>query len=237
MKNLLLIFTVIFLISCQEKNNGTIPITEKASALHPENKRIQIVSLENMSLLDSLRSIYLIPVGQKFLDKAENIDESGSLGLFSSERYSYGGYNNFVLYFEKEKRTLSLFKDRFLIRLLEFRKVDDEITLIFSALNKDSNKSGSYDSEDIKSLFVYSLKNEKIVEIFEPYKHYLDYQIVPRSNDIIVHYGLDRDSSGTFERSDEPMTYIQFNLETNERFNVVNDSLMDNIQGVLDGKK
>jgi hypothetical protein len=156
----------------------------------------------------------------------------------SSKRYSdnYYGYNNFVLYFEKLKESIIIFNERYILSFLEHRKVDNDNIVIFEGINKDSNKNGKYDNEDIKSLFVFSVDLRKLKEIFEPNCHIISYNIIPKTKNIIVQYGLDKDSSGTYEMKDEPSHYKQYDFNTNQGYNVVGDSLLTTIQEILDGK-
>ncbi len=238
MKQILILSFFILLFSCNQKGNDTILTNTEVEELANKNLRGQIISSENMILIDTLKSIYLIPIGQRFLDKKENIEDRSTLGLLSTGSYKtrYYGYNNFVVYFEKNKRSINIFNKRLLLSLLERRKVGEDNILFFEGINKDSNKNGRYDNEDIKSFFVYSVENGQLKEIFEPYNHLISYNIIPNTKNIIVQFGIDRDSSGTYEMKDEPTHYLQYDFETDQKFNVIGDSLMNAMQKILDGK-
>lgn len=235
------VFTILFLltlISCNQHRNDTILTNNEAEKLASNNLRKQIISSEGIFLLDTIKSVYLIPIGQRFLNKEENIENNGTLGLIGSKRHTdkYQGYNNYVVYFEKSKKSVNIFNERYLVLMQEYRKVDNDNIILFEGINTDSDKNGKFDYDDIKTLFVYSVNEGKLNKIFEPFNHLISYTIVPDTKNIIVQFGIDRDSSGTYDMKYEPSHYLQYDFETNQKYDVIGDSLMNAMQKILDGK-
>ncbi|MEP1489410.1 MAG: hypothetical protein ABJK28_13390 [Algibacter sp.] len=83
---------------------------EKIEKLQKENKRKQVISYKTPKLIDTLNSVYIIPVSHKTLNEKEDIN--GLLSTYASSagdfnrtlldsRYSnrfYGAFNNVVIY-------------------------------------------------------------------------------------------------------------------------------------------
>src|SRR5690606_36089404 len=96
---------------------------EKIEELQKENKREQVISYEIPKLIDTLNSIYIIPVSHKTLNEKEDININGVLNAYSSSdsyesidnRYSggfYGAFNNIIIYNSIDGTNKKLFDER-----------------------------------------------------------------------------------------------------------------------------
>lgn len=227
------------LISCDRNISNDELISESESnELIQQNLRRQIISIDEPAILDSLRSIYIIPVGQRYLDKAENIDNGGGLGLVSSrksqKRY-YSSYNNLIIYFQKDKKAVQVMNERYLINSLIVHNIQNDILLTFFGIDRDSNNDGVINHDDLKSLFVYSIIEDSLYKIHQQNYDVLDYEFIPYTKDLLIQFGQDRDSNGTYEYKDEPITIKEFDYDNNNLIEILDKDLIDSLQSNLDG--
>jgi len=122
---------------------------EKIEKLQQENKRKQVISFDFPKLVDTLNSIYIIPVRHKTLNAAEYIDEEvlGVLDMYSSgnvkvdSRYSksyYGSFNNLLIYDLRNKSIETLFEERINFSEIRTEVIGNEIIVLFVASLKDT---------------------------------------------------------------------------------------------------
>ncbi len=238
-KAISLTILMIILISCDRNISNNELISEnKTQELVQQNLRQQVISINEPTLLDTLRSIYIIPVGQKFLDKAENIDNGGGLGLMSSRKSKgryFSSYNNLLIYFQKDKKTVQVLNERYLINSLIDHKIQDDIIITFYGINRDSNNDDVINQDDLKTLFVYSINEDTLYKIHLQDYDVQDYKFVPNTKDLLIRFGQDRDSNGTFEYKNEPITIKEFDYDKNKLIDILDKDLIDSLQSNLDG--
>ncbi|MEL6941332.1 MAG: hypothetical protein AAFO82_01575, partial [Bacteroidota bacterium] len=130
-----------------------------------------------------------------------------------------------------------IFDNKISIGSFMTRKTKDESYLIISACNSDSNKDKFLNAKDLQGLFIYDINDSKLdnlklkenhttLEVFQPDK----------SNDLIVHFGIDRNKNGKFERSREPMVFYKINLLEMKLEEFVSEKDIIKMQELLEGK-
>lgn len=241
MRTILLIFiSVVLISSCKnEDKNNQILTADESKELLDQNLRKQIVSLKEPLLIDTLNSVYLIPVSQKFLDKAENVEDDGVLGIMSSKKSyrNYSSFNNIALYFDKTGNVIQVLNERYLINGINYSYIDSDILITFSGLNEDTNKDKKLNYEDIETFFVYSVNQDKLLKVTEKEMSFISYEFIPETKNLILVFGHDRDANGEFDRKNEPTYVYRFDFEKEELKPVIDSVKMNEIQKNLDGKK
>lgn len=237
---LLFLISVVLISSCKNGDrNDQILTVEETKELLDQNLRKQIVSFREPLLIDTSNSIYLIPVKQKFLDKAENVeDDDGVLGLMSSRKSykHYSSFNNIAIYFDKSGVVNQVMKKRYLLGNVDYKKIDNDFIITFTGINNDTNGDKKLNYEDLSTLFVYSVNQNNLLKVYKKEMHVISYDFIPFSKNLIIVFGHDRDSSGEFDFKDEPTYVYRFDFEKAELKPIIDSDQLTTFQEVLDGK-
>jgi hypothetical protein len=236
---LLVLISVILISSCnnEDKNNQILTANETKELLD-QNLRKQIVSFKEPLLIDTLNSVYLIPVNQKFLDKTENVADDGVLRLRSSKKSyrNYSSFNNIALYFDKTGNVIQILNERYLINEIDYSCIDNDIIITFSGINEDTNKDKKLNYEDIETFFIYSVNQDKLLKVTEKEMSFISYKFIPETKNLILIFGHDRDANGEFDQKNEPTYVYRFDFDKEELKPVIDSVKMNEIQKNLDGK-
>jgi hypothetical protein len=230
--------------SSYEEENGILS-NEKVEKLQEENKRKQLISFENLRLIDTLNSVYIIPVSQKTLNQEENIN--GLLGIgknssyeSSNNRYSksfYGTFNNLIIYESKTGKNKKLFNNRVNFNRIETEYFDDDILLLMKVAEKDTSKDRVINLQDLKSLYIYSLKEEKLKKISLENMDVSNYEFLNKKKNISILFGIDKNKNGEFEQYREPTTIKRYNYSKESLVNLVDEKIIIELQKTLEGTK
>jgi len=220
--------------------NGLIS-DEATEALNKENLRKQIISYESPALIDSTRFIYLIPVSIKTLKEAESLTdewESGSLGLLSTRKGKYqdsyftNNYANLILYNSPEEKTISLFKDRIVIGNLTTHYFPDDILLSFYTADKDTDKNGIINLDDLTCLCFYSLQTGEMRTISDKENSVWTYEFIENSKNLLVQFRQDKykDKHRFFLRK-----IMKYNYATRQLSPVIPPEMEKQMQQLVEG--
>ena len=203
-----------FLRNNNDANNGILAI-EETNQLLQDSLRKQIISFNNIQIVDSISQTYLIPVTQANLVDAESTNDM--LGLLNTtsigksyKKYHGNIYNNLIVYNSENGESKSIFDSRISIENFFIHESEDNKYIVIPACSIDTNKDKFLNDNDLQELFIYNLQNDTLSKIKakENYTTLRAYQPY-KSNDLIVHFGIDRNNNGVFERSKEPMIYYK----------------------------
>jgi len=215
---------------------------EKIEELQKENKREQVISYENPKLIDTLNSVYIIPVSHKNLNEAENINGLLSIrkGSYESEdsRYSrrfYGSYNNLIIYNQKNEITKKLFNKRVNFNDIKVEYFNDNILLLFKVAEKDTYKDGVINLSDFKSLYLYSLTGKKLIKIENDEMDIVSYKFLNESKDLIISFGIDKNGDGKYEDLNEPTIIKKYNYKTEKLTDIIGEKTNSELQKMLEG--
>ncbi|MDR2039350.1 MAG: hypothetical protein LBQ60_15610 [Bacteroidales bacterium] len=223
---------------------------EKMEKLNQENLRLQIISYESPELIDTLNSVYIIPVSVSTLNKPETVVEAaddGIMGLMDSyssarkkgyyrENYFDGLYANLIIYQPVEDKTILLFNERIMLSKLRTYHFKDDILLVFFTAEKDSNKDGLVNFNDDTNLCIYSLKSGKMHRIAEGTNSIRDYQFIENSKDLLVEFSLSQYNDVKF-KSYKPGKIMRYEFETEKLSEVVPARIQQQMQNLVEGKK
>ncbi len=222
-------------------NNGIIA-TEETDQLVQDSLRKQVISFKDIQIIDSLTQTYLLPVTQANLADAEYAYNSVALMNTKSigksyEKYYGNIYNNLVLYNANDQSSEILFKERISIENFLIHEEGGLKYIVIPACNIDSNKDKFLNDDDLQELFIYDYQRKllKKIEAQENYTTLRAFQ-PSQSNDLIVHFGIDRNKNGIFERAKEPMIFYKVNLEDMRLEEFVNEQEITKLQQLLEGR-
>jgi hypothetical protein len=219
---------------------------EKIEELQQENRRKQVISYDFPQLIDTLNSVYIIPVGHKTLNAAEYIDEEvlGLLDIHGSvkvdSRYSksyYGSFNNLLIYDLKNKSIVTLFDERINFNEIKTEIIGDEIIILFAASIKDTHKDGVINLKDLKSLYIYSLSANRLRKISEDNLDVQHYDFAINNKDLLIRFGIDKDSDGQYDNSSEPTIIKKYDYENDKLIDIIDKETSENLQKLLEGTK
>jgi len=218
---------------------------EKIEELQKENKREQVISYQNPKLIDTINSVYIIPVSHKNLNEAEdingllNIRKSASSNYESIDsRYSrqyYGTYNNLIIYNQENDLTNKLFNERVNFNNIDTEYFSDEILLLFKVAEKDTYKDGVINLLDFKSLYIYSFNEKKLKKIENSGMDIVSYKFLNQSKDLIISFGIDKNNDGKYEDINEPTLIKKYNYKTEKLTDIIGEKTNSELQKMLEG--
>ena len=218
---------------------------EKIEELQKENKREQVISYQNPQLIDTINSVYIIPVSHKNLNEAEDINgllnirkSSSSSYEASDSRYSrqyFGAYNNLIIYNQDNDLTNKLFNKRVNFNNIDTEYFSDEILLLFKVAEKDTYKDGVINLSDFKSLYIYSLNENKLKKIENSEMDIVSYKFLNQSKDLIISFGIDKNNDGKYEDVNEPTLIKKYNYKTGKLTDIIGEKTNSELQKMLEG--
>jgi hypothetical protein len=240
----LIIFVISELIPNKRPTTNTLLADEKVDELKKDSLRQQIISYDSPRLVDTLNLIYLLPVNVKTLEKPEEMDKE-VLGLldmdyemssgrkFSGRRF-YGAFNNLIVYDYKHGNSSKISDSRFIGTDLSFEYFDDEIIVVFTGAEKDTDKDKSITLLDFKSLFVYSLKTRKLKKLSIENATVNEFKYVENKKDILITFGYDRNKNNKFDSDIEPTFVMKYDYMNDKLIPIVDKELEKDIQKIID---
>lgn len=219
---------------------------EKIEKLQKENKREQVISYETPRLIDTLNSIYIIPVSHKTLNEQEDI--RGLLNAIPStdsyqqtdNRYSkqyYGAFNNLIIYNLKNGANKKLFDQRVNFNQIKTEYFEDDILLLMSVSEKDTYKDGVINLLDFKSLYIYSLDKKKLMKIGIEGMDVYNYKFINDEKNLTILFGVDKNNNGKFEEYNEPTLIKKYDFESGKLIDIIDENIDLDLQKTLEGTK
>jgi len=218
---------------------------EEIQELQKDSLRKQLITYSIPRLVDTMNSIYMIPIGHITLDNPEHIDEA-LLGLMDASfdmsekdfRYSYdiyGSYNNILIYDSPAKDLKKLFDSRINFEHIEIEYFKDEIFILFKASKKDTFKDGVINLEDLKSLYIYCVNEGCLREIKKENADVYNYRFLNDRKDLFIQFGLDHNKNGKFEAYEEPAIVLKYDYSHSVLQDVVDSEITMELQKTLEG--
>ncbi|SNQ43529.1 hypothetical protein [Cellulophaga lytica] len=219
---------------------------EKIEELQKENKREQVISYENPRLIDTLNSVYIIPVSHKTLNEQEdisgllNLNKSSSSYKPSDTRYSrqyYGAFNNLIVYNPKNGMNKKLFDKRVNFNLIKTEYFEDDILLLMNVSEKDTYKDGVINLKDFKSLYVYSLTKKELKKVGIEGMDVFNFKFLNNEKNLTIQFGVDKNKDGQFEEYNEPTLIKRFDFNSGKLTDIIDEKISSELQKTLEGTK
>ncbi|EWH13084.1 hypothetical protein KLA_11085 [Cellulophaga geojensis KL-A] len=219
---------------------------EKIEELQKENKREQVISYENPRLIDTINSVYIIPVSHKTLNEQEdisgllNLNKSSSSYKPSDTRYSrqyYGAFNNLIVYNPKNGMNKKLFDKRVNFNLIKTEYFEDDILLLMNVSEKDTYKDGVINLKDFKSLYVYSLTKKELKKVGIEGMDVFNFKFLNNEKNLTIQFGVDKNKDGQFEEYNEPTLIKRFDFNSGKLTDIIDEKISSELQKTLEGTK
>ncbi|MDR2915760.1 MAG: hypothetical protein LBV74_13150 [Tannerella sp.] len=224
---------------------------DKVESLSRENLRKQIVSYGSPWLIDTLKSVYIIPVSITTLRKPEEVVQVADEGLLSltdtytdfstgkkgyySKRHFEGGYTNLILYYPSENKTLSLFSERIFIGGMQAYYFRDDILLVFYSAEKDTDKNGIIDLDDTVNLCIYSFGTGTLKKISDGENPVYRYQFIENTKDLLVEFSLGQYGEKQFETGGTPRKIMKYGYDSQQLTEVIPQTIQEDMQKLVEG--
>lgn len=243
-----ILLAIIFLIEISgggrsDDYQDGILATEQTDELLKDSLRRQIISFDQIQIIDSISQTYLLPVAQaNLVDPERANDLLGLTNNFSMEKKYYKNYhnvyNNLLIHHALLDTTKLVFEQR--ISIEDFKThttTDRQQYLLITGCSVDSNQDKILDEEDLQELFVYDIKREQLTKI-EADENYTTLHVYqpPKSTGIVVHFGIDRNNNGAFESRKEPMVFYKLDVPNRQLRPFASETQTNRLQHLLEGR-
>jgi hypothetical protein len=223
---------------------------DKVENLNQENLRKQIISYESPWLIDTLKSVYIIPVSIATLKKPEETSSVSEVTAlmdtypgfsknengYCNQRYFEGSYTNLIVYYPLENKVLSLFNERLLIGSVQAYYFKDDVLMVFYSAGEDTDKNGIIDLGDTRNLCIYSLNTGKLRKISDSDNSVMHYQFIENTRDLLVEFSLNSYTEKQFTTSRTPTKIMKYSYDSQELTGVIPQKIQDDMQELVEGK-
>lgn len=213
---------------------------EEASKLAKDSLRGQIVSFNNINVVDSTNQLYMIPVSQANLVDYENTEDLlGLINSYSYESYHYDRvFNNLVLCDLKTGTSKIIFEERTSITDFFVQESKGRNYIVIRANNTDTNNDKYLNAKDLQELFIYDVEFEELVKIKAKEEFTVLKVYVPnKATEIIGQFGLDRNNDGVFKSAEEPLVYYKIDMLSKKLIPLIGDDKIQRLQKLLEGNE
>ncbi|MEL7123931.1 MAG: hypothetical protein AAFO07_31120 [Bacteroidota bacterium] len=215
---------------------------ERVEEMAQDSIRKQLITFNRIILVDTLNEKYVLPVSQANLIEDEYFDDSDPFGLtniYTGGKTTYysksNAYCNLMIYDKKANTSKSLFQKRVSINEFYSIEVGKVIYLVMSTTNKDTNKDGYLNSQDLQELVLYNMVNGQLLEVPTKEKDFLNLEHLYPSNDFIILYGIDRNKDGIYNSKREPKFFYKLNFNNGSIDLLIDEMQLIELQNRLEG--
>lgn len=96
-------------------------------------------------------------------------------------------------------------------------------------------KDGVINLRDLTSLYIYSIKENKIRKIGIEGMDVHNYKFINKSKNLIIEFGIDKNKNGVFESYNEPIILKKYNFEKEKLVGIVDEKINSELQKKLEG--
>ncbi|MEQ8531910.1 MAG: hypothetical protein RIB86_08660, partial [Imperialibacter sp.] len=181
------------------RDNALTVEVPKDSTAQVNSIRDQEISVGTLQLIDTLNSIYLMPVSQVNLKNPEYPEEIGGLlDTYESGKFRYGyrysgTYNNIIIYDQKRNTKVLVFHDRINVSAFQHFIVKNEQYLLIEGSKVDTNKDKKLTDADLKSFFSFKISTGELKEFAFESMGLVDYYVTFGSDEVILRFAKDKD--------------------------------------------
>jgi len=151
--------------SFQDDYNTGILSNEETSRLQKDSLRKQIISFNEINIIDSAKQLYLLPVTQAdLLDYEHSSELLGLVNTYNRGKFRnvYGFDNNLVICDLLNEKSKIIFDTRVSISNYLVHKSNQKKYLIIKASRIDTNHDKYLNSNDLQELFIYDIELQEL---------------------------------------------------------------------------
>lgn len=236
------------------RNTQGLLADDKVENLNQENLRQQIISYESPWLVDTLQSVYIIPVTIKTLKKPENTNRNTYAALqqediddvslssmkrdkgYQSYKTFSGNYANLIVYNPMTETVKPIFDKRVFIGKVDAYYFKDDILLVFYTAEKDIDENGVIDLQDARNLSIYSMNTEALTNINDGDNTIYSSVFIENSKDLLIEFTLSQYKNNQFDAYQSPRKIMRYSYDSHKLTNIIPDQIQAAIQKLVEGK-
>ncbi|MEN8119008.1 MAG: hypothetical protein ABFS35_01615 [Bacteroidota bacterium] len=225
--------------SNRTQNDSGIVIDQNQVIDTTNFKFTQEISILKPYQLDSIKPVFVIPIGQKDQKTKRLHTLTAGMGFSSDvvEDYYYssfsGLYNNFVLIDYLRDIRIPIFNSKIALTEWAYIKIDSSQLILFKGTNKDINEDGLLNEDDFQSLFVFDVATLKLKELSFENETVREFDPLSMTSKIYVKTGKDINNDKMFEYRKEPTDLYFYDISTGESETLVPENIKKTIQEIL----
>jgi hypothetical protein len=129
-----------------------------------------------------------------------------------------------------------LFNERIVIGGAEACYFKDDILLVFYTADKDTDKNGIIDLNDVKNLCIYSLKTERLHKISDGENSVKYYQFIENTKDLLVEFWLNPYQDKQFDTKRKPSKIMKYEYASQKLTEVIPQNIQEDMQKLVEGR-
>lgn len=213
---------------------GQLVTDEDAQEAAEQGLRLQAASFQMPRRLLKKRPYYVIPVGQRTLEKPEAMSNFDQFSSGSGRSY-WQHTNNLIVWNQQTGQSKLVLPERLRVSkwagFLEHR--EPYLMVNTQRITKGKKIKGVRIAD--WAFWVYDLEDDSRTKVELPGKVILEFGTLDESESAFVLVGEDRNGDGIFDRRREPTLLYRVNAEAGTLSPVVPDAIRVRIQNILDG--
>lgn len=217
-------------------------LTVEANHVNPDGQKVktQEISFSTPRLIDTLKTLYLIPVSQVNLQVPEaerDVVDISSSAYGKRSKYSYyqytGSFNNIILFNQKENRKAAAFKEKVNINSFRNYMISGKHYLLIEGTADDSNKDGKLKESDLQSFFIYNIDDDILKSVSINGAGLVEYYILNDTDEIILRFGFDKDKNGEYDNYTEPTYLKKYSISENKTTDLLEPEMIKGLQDLI----
>lgn len=201
--------------------------------------RDQEITFNNARLVDSLKSIYIVPVSSVNLELPEKVSTGTNLFFDNSTKFNvdYSGtfhYHNLIIYSPLTGEKRILFERKLSFRYFETFTIKDKHYVIFLGTQRDSNNDNKLNHRDLQDFFIYDITSQKTYTYSFPNSSAQEYQLIFGADILFLYFSIDKNLNGAFDYEREPNYIKQVSLVNFEIHDFLDTQQIQKLQKTID---
>ncbi len=211
------------MVSCNKDEKPKVIYENKVDQQEVEYQKIDSTEIKIADLpIHITGTNYIVhPIG----DVRVYNSSSGKSGSSKTNRISYTisnysypeitGYLNNLMFQHKDSLSMHSLTDNRMqintVTYLDKLSNPDKKILVYTLVDKDTNRDGKYDSNDIQSLYISNIDGSKFTKLTEELHELVDWNVIDIKNRLYFRSIEDINKNGAFD-SDDSINYFYVDL-------------------------
>jgi hypothetical protein len=209
-----LLFLILILISCKEEKQLPKVIYNETKEKEIEKIDTSTIKIADLPILMEGTDYLLHPVGELRVyggkskisfESTRNEGEYVSYNVSNYNQYELTGNLKNILFQHKDQDTLKPLTDQkinietatYLHKIAQKNKI-----FVYTLFDKDTNKDGFIDQNDIKALYISKIDGTNFKKITLEFQELIDWNLIQNTNRLYYRAMEDTNKNGEFDKND-----------------------------------
>jgi len=209
----ILITFVVFFISCKDEAEKPKVIYEDTSKERSEIKIADKILVADLPIQMEGTSVLLFPIGEFSVSDGSSktkysSSERSSFTVSNSSEYEITGYLSNFKFQNNGSDSLKVLTDKPILieRVTYLKSIADKTKnqfLVYVLEDKDSNKDGKIDENDIKNLYMSNIDGSNFKKLSVDLQEFIDWNVIDSQNRLYFRTIEDINKNGAFDKADQ----------------------------------